>query len=60
MQTQNQYYQVPGVAPVTSYSAYGQNLVPQQKPRNVQFLTKEEIAELQKRPQSFQLSLIHI
>ena len=57
MQTQNQYYQVPGVAPVTSYSAYGQNLVPQQKPRNVQFLTKEEIAELQKRPQSFQSKL---
>lgn len=57
MQTQNQYYQVPGVAPVTSYSAYGQNLAPQPKHQNVQFLTKEEIAELQKRPQSFQSKL---
>lgn len=57
MQTQNQYYQVPGVAPVTSYSAYGQNVIPQQKHQNVQFLTKEEIAELQKRPQSFQSKL---
>lgn len=57
MQTQNQYYQVPGAVPVPSYSAYGQNIVPQQKHQNVQFLTKEEIAELQKRPQSFQSKL---
>lgn len=56
-QPNNQYYQFPMVNPNPYYSPYGQQAQAPAQKKNVQFLSKEEIAELRAKPQTFSSKL---